>query len=554
MSWKRLSLFLRTARHLRPEQIAYRLLYRLRAPRVPNVTALGRRPWPQRWRQPALLAPTWITPWTFELLGERASLDGSAVWSDPARAKLWLYHLHYLDDMNARGFEERAAAHVELVERWIADNPPGHGVGWEPYPLSLRIVNLVKWLDRQPNIEQRWLDSLATQAAALAQRIEYHLLGNHLFANGKALVFAGAFLAGPQAERWLQRGLAILEREIPEQFLADGGHFERSPMYHATLTTDLCDLVQLADVSDPPALRGQRAAWAEVLARALAWLHAMTHPDGEIAFFNDAAFGIAPRPADVRTYAEALLGPVPTAKVNEFALRTLAASGYLRVDLPHGGGAIVDAAPLGPDYLPAHGHADTLAFELTLFGARVFVNSGTSCYGESDERLRQRGTAAHNTVVIDGENSSEVWGGFRVARRARPTLHEATERDGRIVIDASHDGYRRLRGRNLHRRRFTFEPAALRIEDAIEGPFRSAVGYLHLHPDVVVEAIDTGARTARLRLAGGQTLDLAVKGAALAVVPGKWHPRFGATVPTRVLVFTFEGARAATTLRWQAET
>lgn len=495
-----------------------------------------------------------LAPFAFEFLGEQGCIDDPTSWCDASREKLWLYNLHYLDDLNAREFEKRAAAHVELVERWIADNPPGRGVGWEPYPLSLRIVNLVKWLDRQPRIEQRWLNSLATQAAALARRIEYHLLGNHLFANAKALVFAGAFLAGAQAERWLQRGLAILEREIPEQFLADGGHFERSPMYHATLTTDLCDLVQLADVSDLPALRDKRAAWAAVLARALKWLHAMTHPDGEIAFFNDAAFGIAPRPADVRTYAEALLGPVPTDKINDFALRTLAASGYLRVELPHGGAAIVDAAPLGPDYLPAHGHADTLAFELSLFGTRVFVNSGTSCYGEGEERLRQRGTAAHNTVVIDGENSSEVWGGFRVARRARPTLHEAGQRDGRIVIDASHDGYRRLRGRNLHRRRFTFEPAALRIEDAIEGPFRSATGYLHLHPDVAVEAFDAAARTARLRLAGGQTIDVAVSGARLAVQPGTWHPRFGATLPTRTLVLAFEGARAITTLRWRSGT
>jgi uncharacterized heparinase superfamily protein len=545
--------FLRTARHLRAQQIAYRLLYRLRSPRIVGVAALGRRVWARRWQQPALLAPTLTSPLTFEFLGERGSWRDTSSWNDPSRAKLWLYHLHYLDDLNARGFAERAAAHVELVERWIADNPPGHGVGWEPYPLSLRIVNLVKWLDRQPSAEQRWLDSLATQAAALAQRIEYHLLGNHLFANGKALVFAGAFLAGTAADGWLRRGLAILEREIPEQFLADGGHFERSPMYHATLTTDLCDLVQLADVSGLPALRDRRAAWVKVLARALAWLDAMTHPDGEIAFFNDAACGIAPRPADLRAYAESLIGAVAGADAPSFALQPLAASGYLRVDLPQDGAAIVDAAPLGPDYLPAHGHADTLAFELSLFGARVFVNSGTSCYGESEERLRQRGTAAHNTVVIDGENSSEVWAGFRVARRARPTLHEAVQRDGRIVIEASHDGYRRLRGRNVHRRRFTFEPAALRIEDAIEGPFQSAVGYLHLHPDVTVEAIDPGARAARLRLAGGQTLDLAVSGARLAVEPGTWHPRFGASVPTRVLVLRFESAEVTTAMRWRGE-
>jgi uncharacterized heparinase superfamily protein len=537
-----------TVRHLRAEQIAYRVLYRLRSPQVRAIEAVGRRGWPSRWQQPELLAATWVEPLAFELLGERGTLDGRAAWNDSGRARLWLYHLHYLDDLNTKGHAARVEAHQRLVDRWIAENPPGHGVGWEPYPLSLRIVNLVKWLDRQQPIEERWLRSLATQAGALAQRIEYHLLGNHLFANGKALVFAGAFLDGARADGWLQQGLAILEREIPEQFLGDGGHFERSPMYQATLTADLCDLVQLADVSGLPSLRQRRTAWADVLARAIRWLDAMTHPDGEIGFFNDAAFGIAARPAELRAYAERLIGPI-AAPPGDLALRTLAASGYYRVDLPEAGAALLDAAPLGPDYLPAHGHADTLSFELSLFGARVFVNSGTSRYGDDEERLRQRGTAAHNTVVVDGENSSEVWGGFRVARRARPTLHEARTGDGCIVVDASHDGYRRLPGRNVHRRRWTFETGALRIDDTIEGPFRSAVAYLHLHPDVAVETLSEDRRTARLRLPGG-VLDLAVTGAALSVGASTWHPRFGTTVPAQVLTLAFASGAVSTRLQW----
>lgn len=548
----RLSNLFHTARHLRSEQIAYRLWYRLMPAHALPVEAAVRRHWPLRWRRAELLDATLVAPCAFQFFGERAALDGPASWNDPARARLWLYHLHYLDDLNARGCEDRRDAHVELVDRWIAENPPGHGVGWEPYPLSLRIVNLVKWLDRRQRVEARWLNSLATQAAALSGRIEYHLLGNHLFANGKALVFAGAFLDGAQADRWLAQGLAILDRELPEQFLADGAHFERSPMYQATLTADLCDLVQLADVSALTPLRARRAAWGEALARALQWLDAMSHPDGEIAFFNDAAFGIAPRPAALRAYAESLIGPIAVQSPGGFALRPLSASGYLRVDLPSAGAAIVDAAPLGPDYLPAHGHADTLSFELSLFGSRVFVNSGTSRYGEDAERLRQRGTAAHNTVVIDGENSSEVWGGFRVARRARPTLHEAREHDGRIVIDASHDGYRRLPGRNVHRRRWTFGPDALRIDDAIEGPFRSAVAHLHLHPDVTIESLSREARTARLRMANGATVDVAVSGASLAAADSAWHPRFGASIASHALALAFEGGAVTTHIRWAA--
>src|SRR6185295_1096925 len=109
-------------------------------------------------------------------------------------------------------------------------------------------------------------------------------------------------------------------------------------------------------------------------------------------------------------------------------------------------------ASVGPSYQPGHAHADTLSFELSLHGRRVLVNSGTSEYGTGPERQRQRSTAAHNTVVIDGQDSSEVWGGFRVARRAH-CQWLATSRTPAPSIEAVHDGYLRLPGRNTHRRR-----------------------------------------------------------------------------------------------------
>ena len=141
----------------------------------------------------------------------------------------------------------------------------------------------------------------------------------------------------------------------------------------------------------------------------------MRHPDGEIPFFNDAAFGIAPAPGAVDDYADRLgfaAGPKPG------DLSDLSASGYAR--LARGDAVLLlDAAPVGPDYLPAHAHADTLSFELSLFGRRVIVNSGTSVYGGGPERRRQRGTAAHSTVAIEGTDSSEVWG--RISRRAAST-------------------------------------------------------------------------------------------------------------------------------------
>src|SRR5690606_24123414 len=112
------------------------------------------------------------------------------------------------------------------------------GTGWEPYPTSRRIVRWIQWARsgaaRAGGAPSRaLLDSLATQARWLARRLEWHLLGNHLWSNAKALIHAGCFFAGAEADAWRARGERILEHQLAEQVLGDGGHFELSPMYHA---------------------------------------------------------------------------------------------------------------------------------------------------------------------------------------------------------------------------------------------------------------------------------------------------------------------------------
>ena len=111
----------------------------------------------------------------------------SADWNSFEISKLWLYNLHYFDDLNAEGGASRAEWHRDLIARWIAENPPGFGNGWEPYPLSLRIINWIKWALSGHALDKAARNSLAVQTRFLAQRLEHHLLGNHLFANAKAL-------------------------------------------------------------------------------------------------------------------------------------------------------------------------------------------------------------------------------------------------------------------------------------------------------------------------------------------------------------------------------
>jgi uncharacterized heparinase superfamily protein len=480
-------------------------------------------------------------PMLFEMLNEtRRVPEGN--WSATGPSDLWRYNLHYFDDLNAERAESRRQWHQQAIEDWIRSNPPAAGAGWEPYPTSLRVVNWIKYALAGQALSEPAIASLATQTRFLRQRLEYHLLGNHLFANAKALVFAGAWFAGGEAGTWLHKGLSILEREIPEQILPDGGQFERSPMYHALALEDLLDLVNLArtyPAAIPDRWKLLVHSWPDTARRMLRWLDAMCHPDGEIALFNDAAFGIAPAPAELRRYARKLLGE---AEVELPKLVHLADSGYVRA-AARDAVLIADVARIGPDYLPGHAHADTLSFELSLFGQRTIVNGGTSRYGIGPEREAERGTPAHSTVTVDGENSSEVWAGFRVARRAKPFDLKVEDTGKEVLVSCAHDGYRRLPGKPVHRRAWRLRDGALRVEDRIEGTYRTAQARYHLHPSVEVKAEPDG-RSGILKLPTGQQVRWRASRPA-RIEPSRYSPEFGLKLETRCLVLELRGPEPA---------
>jgi uncharacterized heparinase superfamily protein len=537
---KRAIIYFHTLRHLKWAQVAWRLWYKMYRPVPDVVRAPERRQCAGIWQRPVAPEPTMLGPGTFFFLNQTGALGNAAAWNDPAAAKLWLYNLHYFDDLNARDGLARAQWHRHLVSRWVAENPPGVGNGWEPYPASLRIVNWIKWALSGASLESDWLDSLATQAQWLHRRPEYHLLGNHLLANAKALVFAGLFFEGKGAQKWFERGLSILARELPEQVLADGGHCERSPMYHLLVLEDVLDLINIHAAYK----RELPPEWVDAGERMLAAMPAMVHPDGEIALFNDAAIGIAPPPIALREYAERL--NLNSGDVNS-TVATLPETGYYRI----GSGpavCLVDVAPIGPDYLPGHAHADTLSFELSLDGLRFFVNSGTSVYGTGRERLRQRGTATHNTVVVDGEESSEVWSGFRVARRAYPFgVDWGSDKDA-LWLRGAHDGYRRLARNQVHRRSWQLKNSALTVADELGERFSQASAYFHLHPNV--EVMEADARGARLRSPSGREVKFRARGGAVHVEPSTYHPEFGMTLTNQQLVVNFQRQEIECRITW----
>lgn len=207
------------------------------------------------------------------------------------------------------------------------------------------------------------------------------------------------------------------------------------------------------------------------------WLRVMSHPDGEIAFFNDSTFGVAPNLSTLKSYAESLGLYVDELPLN--SIEYMANSGFVRIQNARAV-MLADIGSLGPSYIPGHAHAATLSFELSLDGERLIVNSGISTYEDNSERLLQRSTSAHNTVTVSGQNSSEIWSSFRVARRAKVTDVGINIVNNVISVEASHDGYRRMGV--SHKRQWHLDANELTIEDTLLGPVKPAIAYIHHAP------------------------------------------------------------------------
>lgn len=548
----------RTVRHLKLGQITGRIVFRLRRP-VPELTAAPqRRTWPGPWALPAGRRVSLLGSQRFRFLGVEGDL-ADVGWVGPGVDKLWRYNQHYFDDLTALHAQQRRVWHAALLTRWLAENPPARGDGWEPYPTSLRMANWIKASGSGLELPTAAWQSLAVQTRWLNKRLEWHLLGNHLFVNAKALVMAGLAFEGEEAAFWLQRGLAILSRQLPEQVLPDGGQFERSPMYHALALEDVLDLINVAQAAQVPGLEAHLAAWRAAAAKMLHWLRVMTHPDGKLARFNDSADGIAPANAELERYAAAvgvkstnaetvpalLAGQAFRSAQESAAVLHLPDSGYIRAAWGPAV-AFLDVAPVGPDYLPGHAHADTLSFELSLRGRLLLVNGGTSCYGISARRLLERGTAAHSTLQVAGHNSSEVWSGFRVGRRARPldVLVTASQ------VRASHDGYLWLPGKPLHTRAWRFHECGLEVDDLVSASVLPAVAYYHLAPGLRLQP--SGSRNWQVMAAGELLAQVEVLRGQGSAKVSTFAPEFGVILQTQCLVIECEGGHALTRWTWHS--
>jgi len=468
-------LLARTTRNLRARQVLHR--GRLRAQRLPSsrpIACAVLDHLPIRNRQ-VVGWPDGFTPLDLELsdghpgpeenasgrftfLNETRDLGSPVCWETPGAARLWTYHLHYLEwAWSFASHPDQAwarSAFSELWRSWELSAPFGRGDQWSPYVASLRAwalcgvyKPLIDGSDVQPSIDT----SLAQHARFLRWHLEYDVGGNHLVKNLKALVGLGVFLGD---ETLTSIGVQGLERQLGIQVLSDGGHYERSPSYHCQVLGDLLEVAGLLAAAGGPHVGGL----TDAIEAMRTWLGLMLLPDGDVPLFNDCVLVGRPRLA--------LLRPGPAACD---PLTVLGASGYVVIRPSDRLHLVADVGDPCPPDLPAHAQADCLSFELAVDAWRFIVDPGTSTYAPGHQRAYERSTAAHNTVSVDGADQTEVWAIFRAARLARGRLERAEDDGHTVTVTASHDGYRRLLGSPVHRRTWAVSADRVEISDEILG-------------------------------------------------------------------------------------
>lgn len=395
-------------------------------------------------------------------------------WLDPEMSLLRLYHLHYFDFLwgfVAHPDRRWARDHVaSLVRHWATAVRPGAWSPWHPYVVATRGWNLAQVLpvlfeEVPPDLARLlWLHGDQTH-----RNLERDVGGNHLLRNFRGLVAMALVLDEPV---WLSTATEGIRRCTRDQVLPDGGHFERSPYYHAQV------LVDLEEVRDLLAGTGEHVPTEldDSIVRMSRYLELISPPDGRLPVFND---GVG---------ENARLGPISSDPSH--GVRWLRDSGYLvaRTGSIH---LVFDVGRPAPPTLPAHGHCSLLSVEVTLGDRPLLVNCGSSEYDDPMVRATERGTLGHNTVMVDATEQSEIWSKFRMGRQAEPLEVQASGGTDSIVLSGAHDGFDRLPGSPRHSREVRVTDGEVRILDRVDGTGSHRVeGRWLVHPSVPVVATD----------------------------------------------------------------
>jgi uncharacterized heparinase superfamily protein len=465
--------------------------------------------------------------------------------SAEAHAFDWLRHVAAAGGATAQRYAR------ELVAAWIKDHGGYRPIAWRPDVLAGRIV---VWLGHakflagdeaaDAEFKTRILASLGAQASHLARVAAAAPDGAPRLRSALALALSGAVLEG--GDRRIEQGLALLEREIARQVLADGGHVERSPSLQLAILRELSLLRRaLIEVG-----REVPVALAHAIDRMAPMLRLFRLGDGALGVFNGGnaesreAVDLALARADARGKP---LDEAPLAGFQRLALgRTI---------------VVLDAGAPPAGAFGRVAHAGALAFEMSVGRDRLVVNCGMARGAGPEWRRALRGTAAHSTLAIGETESSEIGEPEGFGKRRASVVVARRTGEGAIWIDASHDGWADVNGaRHVRRLYLGPEGGDFRGEDRIEAATgrkldrAKGAGFairFHLHPGVRAALLGDGAQ-ALLRLPSGGGWSFHATGAArLALEESVYFGEGGERRRAEQLVLAGEIGETGADVQWR---
>lgn len=386
---------------------------------------------------------------------------------------------------------------------------------WSTYGVSRRLLVSTEMLPSLTTFSEdfqiEFWRCYVQDARYVVRFLEWDVRGNHLIKNLRAWLSATLILeklpaTAAMARNWWRRLARLLPKVFAEQVLEDGLHFERTPMYHVWALQDLLECIALLQHEKPDydCMGLKTLAW-----RMLDAMQALWHRSGQMPLFGDSSSVQVPDLDALTRYGHLVLGSrlgcmtAPEALVAQtyesFRLTHFEEGGFAvlcheRPSSESAAGAvslILDIGDFGPRCLPAHAHCDLGSFELHVDDCPVIVDSGLSEYVPSLMRDYFRGTAAHNTLWVPGEDQAEIWGGFRVAEYP---YHQG------CTVESDAGGAKITLVYENHNRRYQHQRSVYGvagrffvIQDWLQHLYpadRTCYSLLHVHPDCLIRYAD----------------------------------------------------------------
>lgn len=386
-------------------------------------------------------------------------------WTFNGYGKLWNYHLQYADFLKQDDLT--VTERLDLINDLYNGLFDGSPIP-EPFPASLRIMNVIRFLSMNDlqKMERESLESAVySELCYLVENLEFHILGNHLLENAFALHMGGYYFGDVPL---IDKAEEILMSELNEQVLSDGGHFERSPMYHNIILFRVLEGISYLRNENETLVRLRNKA------RAMAgWMLAMQFNDESVPHFNDSIDGVALKNSEILQLAKKLnIWPIVEMELKDSGYRKYS---FGKFEI------FVDLNGIEPSYQPGHSHADSLSFQLGFNKKPFLIDPGVSTYAIGERRNWERSTMAHNTVTVDGRNSADMWGSFRVGKRPEIFIEKELQN---LTIARINTGYYE------HIRKFKLSSSKISIEDQIRSRGSKAIANFYLHPSIEIVEVN----------------------------------------------------------------